>query len=332
MQYKKWTAVCVAVVMALGLLAGCGGGGSSAAAPSSQAQSAPQGSQPQSQAGPLASFTDALGRQVVIEQQPQKVAAVSGSYAEVWLLAGGTLAAVTEDAYDERQLELDDTVVTLGALKSPSVEMMIEEGIDFVLLSSTIEEHVNLCQQLEDVGIACAYFEVEVFEDYLAMLDICTDITGNKEMYAVNGTDIRTRVDAAIATQQGHDAPTVLFIRAFSSGANAKNSTNSMGGIMLKEMGCINIADSEDSLLEDLSMEVIIQQDPDYIFVVTMGASEEKALDTVQEMLVSNPAWSGLTAVQNDRYVVLPKALFHQKPNSRWAESYELLANILYGG
>jgi iron complex transport system substrate-binding protein len=76
-------------------------------------------------------------------------------------------------------------------------------------------------------------------------------------------------------------------------------------------------------------MEVIIQEDPDYIFVVTMGDSE-KALQALQDGIEKNPAWSDLSAVKNDRFIVLPKELFHYKPNARWGESYEYVAKILY--
>ena len=76
-------------------------------------------------------------------------------------------------------------------------------------------------------------------------------------------------------------------------------------------------------------MEVIIKEDPDYIFVVTMGDSD-KALKNLRESIEKNPAWSELSAVKNQRYIVLPKELFHYKPNARWGESYEYMAKILY--
>ncbi|NMB09003.1 MAG: ABC transporter substrate-binding protein [Tissierellia bacterium] len=44
----------------------------------------------------------------------------------------------------------------------------------------------------------------------------------------------------------------------------------------------------------------------------------------------SNPAWSTLSAVKNDRYIILPKDLYMFKPNHRYAEAYEGLAKILY--
>ena len=107
--------------------------------------------------------------------------------------------------------------------------------------------------------------------------------------------------------------------------------TGEVSAEMLKDLGCINIADSEDSLLEDLSLEVILEQDPDFIFVTTMGASEEAAMASLDELLLSNPAWASLTAVQEGHFHLLPKDLFHLKPNARWGESYEILADYLYG-
>lgn len=276
----------------------------------------------------LITFTDSLGREVTVSN-PQKVAAFMGSYAEVWLLSGGTLAAVTDDAYDERNLELSDEVITLGKMNAVNMELVIEEGIDFVLLSSETAEHIEVKDTLDKLGIPSAYFKVETFQDYLAMLDICTDITGRKDLYKTNGEDIGVGIDEIIQAVPEGISPSVLFLRAFSTGVKAKGS-DSMTGIMLKELGCMNIADTDNSLLEDLNMEKIVEEDPDFIFVITMGSSSEKALEAVNELLLSNPAWEGLAAVKNGHYHVLPKQLFHSKPNVRWKESYEMLAEILY--
>ena len=66
---------------------------------------------------------------------------------------------------------------------------------------------------------------------------------------------------------------------------------------MLEDLGAENLVERYDSLLEEVSMEEVIAADPDYIFVVTMGSSQEKALEYMSEHFQSNPAWAGLTAV-----------------------------------
>lgn len=281
--------------------------------------------------GKMVTFTDALGRTVELEA-PQKVAVLSGSYADCWLLSGGTLTAVSEDA--EEILAASSEIVSVGSVKHPSVETMLAEEIDFVVLSSAIAGHVDIQTTLENAGVTVAYFEVETFDDYDNMMQIFTDITGRKDLYEENVTNVRAQIaetikEAEIALET-KEAPTVLFLRAFSNGVKAKGS-DSMTGQMLKDLGCVNIADTKQSLLEDLSLEAIIAEDPDYIFVTTMGDSEEAAIAMVEEMLTSNPAWNGLSAVENGNYVILPQELFHNKPNERWGESYQMLAEYLYG-
>ena len=49
-----------------------------------------------------------------------------------------------------------------------------------------------------------------------------------------------------------------------------------------------------------------------------------------ESTLLSNPAWSTLTAVKEGRYYVMDQTLFNLKPDARWGEAYEQLADILY--
>ena len=178
------------------------------------------------------------------------------------------------------------------------------------------------------MDIPFAFFKVEHFEDYLSMLDICTDITGNKELYEKNGLEVKKQIEDVLAKIDKTNNTEILFIRAFSSGAKAKNDDNNACKI-LNDLGTVNIVAKHESLLEELSMETIIEEDPDYIFVVTMGNSE-KAIEGLKNGIQKNPAWNSLSAVKNDRYHILPKDLFHYKPNARWGESYEYIAKILY--
>uniref|UniRef100_UPI0006CFF7D9 hypothetical protein n=1 Tax=Clostridium sp. NkU-1 TaxID=1095009 RepID=UPI0006CFF7D9 len=66
-------------------------------------------------------FTDALGQEVSV-RNPERVVALMGSFAEVWQAAGGRLSGVTDDAFDERGLELSEKTVSVGKYNSPNVE------------------------------------------------------------------------------------------------------------------------------------------------------------------------------------------------------------------
>lgn len=273
-------------------------------------------------------FTDALGHDVRVTGSDRVVAA-SASFAQTWLLAGGTLAGTTQDAFDEVE-GLPESTANIGSLHDPSKEQILALRPQLVLLSADITGHVKLYESLKSAGIPAAYFSVENFDAYLDMLKTATDITGRQDLYEQNGLRLQSQIRDLISRTKGKPSPKILLLRSNSSKVAARNS-DTMAGIMLREMGCVNIADSETGLLENLSMEVILKEDPDFIFAVYMGESAEKAQESLQKQLLSNPAWASLTAVKNGRYIVLPKELFHLKPNNRWAESYQLLWDVLYG-
>lgn len=272
-------------------------------------------------------FTDSAGRTVTVSD-PQKTAVFTASFADIWQLAGGTVSFATEDAFDSDKYTLPDGVVNIGLLDSPSAELLIDGDADFVILSSTAHGGIKLAETLEQAGMTCALFEVEDFSDYINMLKICTDITGRQDLYEKNGEAVRKNINEIISEQQNREQKTALYLRAFSTGIKAKGS-DSMTGKMLADMNCVNIADTVPQLLEELSIEEIIRQDPDFIFITIMGSDEEKAKRSYEDILASNPAWSGLSAVRNGRCIFLPKQYFHNKPNAEWDKAYEMLAEII---
>ena len=275
-------------------------------------------------------FTDALGREVSVPKEPERVAALIGSFADVWMLAGGSVCATAEDAWDDFGLALPDAV-NIGGAHSPNLELIFSVNPDFVIASASTSSNVEMKETLEAAGIAVAYFDVDNFSDYLAMLDICTDITERKDLYECNGLAIQSQIEDIKQAMEERALPeeqrTVLLLRAHSS--SVKGSKGTILGEMLADLGCINIADSDTSLLETLSVESIIRQEPYRIFVVTMGDDTEKAIDNLNQMMNENPAWGTLDAVAEGRLHLMERKLFNIKPNADWAESYEKLSEIL---
>ena len=276
-------------------------------------------------------FVDDLGRAVTV-CQPRRVAALLGSFAEVWTLSGGTVCAAPEDAWDDFALELPDAV-HIGGAHSPSLELLLSADPDFVIASASTASNVALQETLEASGIPVAYFDVDNFDDYLRMLDICTDITGRKDLFEQNGTALARQIDElkerVSDAQLPEEQRTGLLLRAASGFVKAKGSEGTILGEMLADLDCINIADSDTSLLETLSVESVIRQNPYRIFVVTMGNDTQKAQDNLDQMVRENPAWETLEAVQQERLYIMDRKLFNIKPNARWAESYEILTEIL---
>lgn len=276
-------------------------------------------------------FTDALGREVTASKNPKRVATLIGSFADVWQLAGGTVCATAEDAWDDFGLELEGAA-NIGGAHSPNLEKLLAASPDFVIASASTSSDVEMKEALENVGITVAYFDVDCFEDYLDMLDICTDLTGRKDLYEKNGLQIQKQIEKSKKELEEKNLSekqcTVLLLRASSTSVKAKGSEGTILGEMLNDLGMVNIADSDQSLLEDLSIESIIRQEPYHIFVVTMGDDTAVAKNNLSRMMEENPAWDTLEAVREGRMHFMERKLFNLKPNARWAEAYETLCEI----
>lgn len=274
-------------------------------------------------------FTDDLGRTVTVDE-PKRVACLLGSFADVWHLAGGKIAAAPDDAWVDFDLPLGEDAVNLGHTKELSLEALFAAEPDFVIASSNTDIDLSWMDTLETAGIPTAYFDVSDFDDYLRMLKICTDITGRPDLYEKNGLDVQQEIDEAVENAKARGtAPKVLYLRASASSIRAKNSRGSVLGEMLAALGCVNIADSDVTLLENLSMEHILLEDPEYIFFVRLGDDAAGTSANIDRFLAENPAWSGLTAVREGRVFHLDKTLYNMKPNARWGQAYLQLEELL---
>ena len=323
-----------AAALCLLLLAGCGAASSG---PASSAGGASAAATAPADSGAACTFTDDLSREVTLEAAPRRVAALTGSYADIWCTAGGkdTLVASASDAWTDFDLGLGEEVANIGGAMGVSVEELLAAAPDLVLASTNIPSNQEMLPALEAAGVDVAFFSVDTFADYLRMLEVCTGLTGSPEADQTYGEAVAEEIEAARARaaaaleEQGPEK--VLYIRAAASVIKPKGSSGTVLGEMLADLGCINIADQDQSLLEDLSMEAILAADPDKILIVLQGADPEPAKAQLEGEVLSNPAWQQLTAVREGRVYYMDKDLYHLKPNARWGEAYDHLVEILYG-
>ena len=96
---KKYLYMLAAGVLAVSMLSGCSADNSK-----NNEQVEEETTETASETGDV-TFTDALEHSVTVNN-PKTTIACMGSFAETWLLAGGELAGVTDDAYDENRTDI----------------------------------------------------------------------------------------------------------------------------------------------------------------------------------------------------------------------------------
>ena len=101
------------------------------------------------------------------------------------------------------------------------------------------------------------------------------------------------------ACQANRERPRVLFIRAGSafSAVRAKRAEDHFAAAIIEDLGGVNIAAEAEALTESISLEAVLAMQPDRIIIVAQGDEE---------------------------------ASRNYKPNGRWGEAYQVMAEALY--
>ena len=281
-------------------------------------------------------MTDSTGAEVSVTLSPKSVVALSASLAELWLEAGGKITGTTSDTLEKGRLDISrieqtdlSAVQNVGAVSEPSAELILALKPDFVILSASMSGHKAAAKVLEEAHVPFYFADADSFSDYLEVFKDFTDLTDRADLYEKYGQAQKVSVDKMLQAVSSEKKPTALALRAFSSGVSAKAAGTVLTNI-LDSIGVTNIASNDKALVENLSLEKVVEDNPDYIFIVYMGQETEKTENYLHQNLYADPVWGTLSAVHENRIIILPQDLFHFKPNGRWEEAYSYLLKILY--
>lgn len=268
---------------------------------------------------------DATSRQVEFETLPVRTLSLYASFTDLWLEAGGSLVG-TVDSSNLPEAAADIPRLGKG---TPNVEDLLTYEPDLVLLSAGRSTHLELADILDQNEIRYLFIDYNNFDECLATYQDFCRLTEREDLFASKGTAMKDEIQTLVAEQNEEEFSYLLL---FATSKSVTTKDNNIASEIINECGGINIAEdgavaNEES--KQFSMERIIELDPDYIFVQTMG-TVEKAQARLETDVLSNPAWKGLTAVQNERYLYLPKELFLYKPNMKYPEAYQYFVDLIH--
>ncbi len=276
------------------------------------------------------SFVDGRGEEVSIRKNPERVVVLFASFLEIWTKNGGELIGMVEDT-SGNHIPGTEGVETVGRTGAISLEKIISLKPDLVILSSNTSSQMEMVPSLEQNNIPVIAFDYKFKEDYYKMVKLFTAINEREDLYEENALTIEKEIQEIVEKTSNENPKKVFLMFASSKSLEARGSNSTVGEIFA-DLHAVNITDEAGVPFEDqsFSMEKLIEEDPEYIFVITMGSDMEKIQDKIKADAESNPAWASLSAVKNNKYIFLPKDLFTYKANERYAEAYEYLAKILY--
>ena len=314
-------------------LAGCSGAASSEMPSVSEKTDSDYAVMVLSETETTVTVQDAEGEKI-LNKSPQRVVCLYNSLLDLWYLNGGT--AIARVAGDTELPPEAASLPEAGSMSSIGLEQVVAYEPDLVLLTATLDGQREIAKGLKENNIP--YLLCDLREDPFGSFGrysyLFSKINAQDKLFQEKIEPvIQNCLELSEKTRAIKDQPSVAVL--FSAPKYVKAETNlSQTGQMVDMLGADNIlapeeAPSDGSVRVDLSFEILLARNPDYIFVVTMG-DEEKCPDTFDPTLLSNPAWGELDAVKEGRMIYLPKEYSLNKPNQRYYEALSYIAGILY--
>ncbi|MEC1178441.1 ABC transporter substrate-binding protein [Metasolibacillus meyeri] len=123
---------------------------------------------------------DALGKEIVIEKKPEKMASLWYFYPEILVALGEPPAASTEKEYLSSLSYLNgklDSTEELGDKLSPSIEKILSTEPDYILAT---EHHEKLYDSLEKVAPVITLKSKDIYDDWQYGLRTVAEIIGKE--------------------------------------------------------------------------------------------------------------------------------------------------------
>ncbi len=270
----------------------------------------------------LIMVTDQMGREVVIEEIPQRVISLSPSNTEVSFALGleDRIVGVTEFCnYPPEVFEKDN----VGGFSTPSIEKIIELEPDLILASTIHEEEVP---RLEELGISVLVIESSNLLELYTSISLVAEITGiparGEELIA----SMQQRIGAveAIVAEVPEEERMLVFYEVYSDPLMSAGS-----GAFINEIitlaGGINIFGDVDENYPQISAEVVAEKQPDIILFPDYHGTAGTVIDD----MAGRPGWESVPAVQNEDVFAINDDAF-ARPGPRVVEAVEEAAIIFY--
>ena len=291
-------------------------------------------------------FTDASGdgnTTVTVPINPASVVNLYASFTTLWYEAGGEVVGCiggssSVELYKEyigRDITADagmTVVAESSSGKKWNVESIVALRPELIICSTAMSGYATIEKPAAAAEIPLIAVEYNDFSDYLKWFKVFCNLSGHPERWESVAMKTLDEVVEILVACPTENTPSVFAMFSGADSLQANTSETVVGG-MITAMNAKNIVDNWPNTSRadrlEINLETVFAADPD-IIVVQCHAGAEVAKAAVDETYGSNPVWQSLTAVKEGRVYYLEKELFHNKPNSRFAEAYRILASYLY--
>ena len=278
--------------------------------------------------GSYASVTDDNGRTVNFDKKPERIVVTSASFLEPLYAVGGTVVGRPESK-SKIPPEAKD-VTRIGRVYQIDAEKILELKPDLVILNKGMNE--KLVETLAANYVKTLVLDMKTYDDVKREIGIFAALTGE----TAKGEELTAKMDADIAAVRASipaEKKRVAIIHSTGQGLSVQLD-GSIAGSIVNMLGWENTASGMTALDKNpdaapYSMETLVAQNPDIIFVTSMG-EEAEIRASMEAMFAESPAWQSVAAIRDGRVYYLPQEMFLFSPGIEYPEAVKYMARLVY--
>ena len=278
--------------------------------------------------GSYATITDDNGRTVSFDKKPERIVVTSASFLEPLYAVGGEVVGRPDSK--SKIPEAAKSVTNIGRVYQIDAEKVLALTPDLVILNRGMNE--KLVETLAANHIKTLVIEMKSYEDVKREIGTFATLTGE----TAKGDELIRKMDAdieAVRTSIPQEKKRVAIIHSTGQGLSVQLD-GSIAGNIANILGWENTAAGMPALDKNpdaapYSMETLVAQNPDIIFVTSMG-EEAEIRASMEAMFAESPAWQSVSAVRDGRVYYLPQEMFLFSPGIEYPAAVKYMARLVY--
>lgn len=269
------------------------------------------------------------GQSITTMTQPKRIVTLSAPLLNMSYAIGGTSIArpTTSSPIPDSAKALPE----LGQVSHINMEKLVSLNPDLVLGEKG--QNSKLESLFQSNKIPYLLINYDGINDNIPLIKFLGEIYGKQKQADEVIKNYKEDI-AKVKTEAAKYPPAKIAILRATGKAVTAETPKSICASMTEFLKMNNVLMSHKNLNMDTktvpySLEQISDDDPEIIFIVTMGKVEDinKKMD---EQMRNNPAWNNIQAVKNNRVYFLPSDLFLMNPGINTPKAMEQLLDLAY--
>ncbi|MGA6829017.1 ABC transporter substrate-binding protein [Nitrospira sp. NS4] len=265
------------------------------------------------------SFVDDMGRKIYLAKAPTRIVSLAPSVTETLFAIGAGAQVVGVTQFCDYPPEA--TQKPKVGYANPNLESLVALQPDLIISPQEFLKP-DLLGKLEQLKIPVFILADRSVEDIFSHIQTLGRMLDRSTEAVALGMDLRQEIARLKARTQGQPLVRVLYV--LNSQPLITVGPGSFIDQLIGLVGGVNIAAKSATPYPRLSMEVVLQEDPE-VLVFPIGRAEGISDGEQQAWR----RWTTLTAVKQGRLSQIPADLLN-RPGPRIGKGLELLADILH--